>query len=56
MECKARQILIDIFDEEGNNTLTKSLTELIVKANKAIGKIEDANKPDKVIVETALQT
>lgn len=56
MEHKARQILIDIFDEEGNNTLAKSLTELITKANEVIGKIEDTDKPDKVIVESALQT
>ena len=56
MDCRARQILIDIYDEDGNNTLAKSLTELIAKANETIGKIEDADKPDKVIVESALQT
>ena len=56
MECKAWQILIDIFNEEGNNTLAKSLTELVVKANEAIGRIEDIDKPDKVIVESTLQT
>jgi hypothetical protein len=56
MERKARQILIDIFDEDGNNTLANSLTELIAKANEAIGKIVDADKPDKIIVESAIQT
>jgi hypothetical protein len=56
MERRARQILVDIFDEDGNNTLAKSLTEIIVKANETIGKIEDADKLDKVIVETVLQT
>jgi hypothetical protein len=56
MERKARQILIDIFDEDGNNTLASSLTELIAKANEAIGKIADADKPDKVTVESATQT
>lgn len=56
MERRARQILIDIYDEDGNNTLDKSLTELIMKANETISKIEDAEKPNKVIVETALQT
>jgi hypothetical protein len=56
MERRAQQILINIYNEDGNNTLAKSLTELIVKANETIGKIEDADKPDKVKVESALQT
>jgi hypothetical protein len=56
IECRAWQILINIHDEDGNNTLAKSLTELIAKANETIGKIKDANKPDKVIVESMLQT
>ncbi len=56
MEHRARQILIDVFDEDNNNTLTRSLTKQIVKANKAIGKIEDADKLTKVNVESALQT
>jgi hypothetical protein len=42
LEWKDKQILVDIFDKEGNNTLTKSLTELVGKANEAIRKIEDA--------------
>jgi uncharacterized protein YoxC len=56
MERRARQILVDIHDEDGNDTLAKSLTELIAKANETIGKIEDADKPEKVLVESALQT
>jgi hypothetical protein len=56
MERKARQILVEIFDEEGNNTLEKSLTELLSKANDALGKIEDADKLGKVVAETALKT
>ncbi len=56
MECRAQQILIDIFNEDGNNTLSKSLTELIAKANETIGKIEDVDKPAKVYIESALQT
>jgi hypothetical protein len=56
MEHRAWQILVNIFNEDSNNTLAKSLTEIIVKANETIGKIEVADKLDKVIVETVLQT
>ena len=56
MERKARQILIDIFDDNANNVLSKSITEVIVRANKALDKIDDAEKPDKVKVESALQS
>jgi hypothetical protein len=56
MECRARQILIDIYDEDGNNTLAKSLTELVAKANETIGKIEDTDKLAKDLVESVLQT
>jgi hypothetical protein len=56
MERRAQQILIDIFDKDGNDTLAKSLTELVMKANETIGKIEDADKPAKVLVELVLQT
>jgi len=37
MECKAKQILIDIYNKVGINTLEKSLTELITNANEAPG-------------------
>ena len=56
MEHRAQQILVEIFDKEGNNILEKSLTELLSNANDALGKIEDADKPDKVVAETALKT
>ena len=56
MERKARQILVDIFDEVDNNTFSKSLTEVIAKANDTLGKMADADKPAKVQVETALRT
>jgi hypothetical protein len=56
MECRACQILIDIYNEDNNNTLAKSLTDLVAKANETIGKIADTDKLDKVVVETALQT
>jgi hypothetical protein len=56
MECKARQILIDIFDDDANNVLSKSITEVIARANEALDKIDDAEKPDKVKVESALQS
>jgi len=56
MERKAKQILVDIFDEEGTNTLEKSLTELISKANEAFDKMNEAAKPALVKVETAHKT
>ena len=56
MERKAKQILVDIFDKEGTNTLEKSLTELISKANKAFDKMNKAAKPALVKVETAYKT
>ena len=56
IECRARQTLIEIYNEEGNYSMSKSLTEIIAKANKTLSKIEDAEKPVKVIVESALQT
>jgi hypothetical protein len=56
LERKAKQILIELFDEEGNSTIDKSLTELLSKANKVLDKIEDADKPDEVKVEAVLKT
>ena len=56
MERKAHQILIDVYDDEDNNILSKSLTEIIAKANTAIGKIGDGDKPAEIHVETVLQT
>jgi hypothetical protein len=56
MERKAKQILMDIFDEEGNNTLEKSLEELIDKANEVLGKMSDADKPKEVKVEATHKT
>jgi hypothetical protein len=56
IECKAKQILIDIFDEEGNNTLEKSLEELIDKANKVLGKMSDIDKLKEVKVEATYKT
>ncbi len=56
MEHKARQILVDIFDVEDNNILSKSLTEVIARANETLDKIDDAGKLVKVQVESALQS
>jgi len=36
MDRKAKQILVDIYDKDESNILTKSLTSIIDKANKAI--------------------
>ena len=53
LDRQSKQILVDIFDKEGNNTLDRSLAELVGKANEAIGKIEDANKPKDIKVLAA---
>src|SRR6267142_85883 len=49
-EHKARQILIKLYDKEGNSTLDKSLNKLLVKANKVLDSITDRDKPRKVKV------
>ena len=56
MERKDKQILIDIFDEEGANTLGTSLTELVAKANGALDSIKGEDKPEPVKVESAHKT
>ena len=56
MERRAKQILIDIYDEEGSNALEKSLEELTDKANEILAKMSDADKPEVVKVEAALKT
>jgi len=56
MEHKAKQILIDTFDEEGTNTMEKTQLELVAKANEVISKMSDTSKPEKVKVETAIKT
>ena len=56
MERKAKQILVEIYDTEGNDTLAKSLTELKDKANETLAAIEDRDKPKDARVDTVLKT
>jgi hypothetical protein len=56
MDRKAKQILIDVYGEEGDKLLAKSITEILSIANEAITKIEDADKPKEVKAVTALKT
>jgi len=56
MDRRAKQILVDIYDKDGNNILTKSLTAIIEKANEAISGIQDAKKPKDIKVIAALKT
>ena len=56
MDRKAKQILVDIFGEDGNNTLDKSLTDLIAKANEALDNMTDANKPAAAKVDSVFKT
>jgi len=55
MDCKAKQILMDIYDKDSNNILTKSLTAIVDKANKTIAGIKDASKPKDIKVTVALK-
>jgi len=56
MDCKARQILMDIYDKDEDNILSKSLTAIIEKANKTIAGLKCASKPKDIKVITALKT
>ena len=56
MDCKAKQILVEIFDTEGNNTMAKSLSELKDKANETLAAIEDRDKPKDAKVNSVLKT
>jgi hypothetical protein len=53
MERKAKQILMDIFDKEGANTMERSLAEHVDKANEVISKMIDSEKPVNAKVESA---
>jgi hypothetical protein len=53
MDRKAKQILVEIFDVEGNNTLAKSILEIVRKANEVITGMQDASKPKDIKVESA---
>ena len=50
LERKDKQILVNIYDEEGTCTMDKSLSELSDMANGALDKMSDGSKPDKVKV------
>jgi len=56
MECKARQILMDIYDKDEDNILSKSLTDIIEKANDTIAGLKCASKPKDIKVIMALKT
>lgn len=55
LDHRAKQILVDIFDKDSDNILSKSLTEIIEKANAAIASIEAADKPKDIKVVAALK-
>ena len=56
MDRKVKQILIDIYDKDADNILTKSLTAMIDKANESIAGVTDVNKPKDIKVIAALKT
>jgi hypothetical protein len=55
MERRAKQILIDIFDNEADNIMNKSLVSIVEKANAAVAELSDADKPKGIKVLTALK-
>ena len=55
MDCRARQILVNVYDKDTDSILTKSLTKIMEKANAALDTIEDIGKPKEAIVVTALK-
>jgi len=56
LDHKARQILVELFGDKGDITFGKSLMDLAIKANKAIGEIVDIGKPKDIKVETLFKT
>jgi hypothetical protein len=56
MDRKAKQVLLDIYDSAGNDTLAKSLSELKERANETLKAMEDGEKPDNIKVETVMNT
>ena len=56
MERRDRQILVDIYDEEGTCTMDSSLSDLLDKANVTLDKMSDGSKPEKVKVEGVHKT
>lgn len=56
MDRKARQILVKHLDQEGINTLAKSLTKLVSKANEVLASIKDTTKPKDAKVVTVTKT
>jgi hypothetical protein len=56
MDYKAKQVLVEIFDLEGNDTMAKSLTKLKDKANETIVVIKERDKPKDMKVVSILKT
>ena len=55
MDCRAKQILIDIFNNEADSILNKSLTSIIEKVNESLALIEDTDKLKDIKVLAALK-
>ena len=55
MDCRSKQILIDILDRAEGNVLSISLTSILEKANEAVGTIKDTSKPTDTKVVAALK-
>jgi len=55
MDQKAKQILVDIYNKDDNNVLSKSLTYIVEKANETIAGLQCASKPKDIKVVLALK-
>ena len=56
IERKARQILVEMPVTDGKATLSKSLSELTIKANEVISAFVDSGKPKDAKVDSLLKT
>jgi hypothetical protein len=56
LDRKAKQVLVDVYGDEGDALLSQSLTAIVDKANEVIASINDAAKPTEVKVVTAFKT
>jgi hypothetical protein len=56
LDRRSKQILVNVFGEEGDATLSKNLVSLVEKANEAIATINYTTKPMGTKVVSALKT
>ena len=53
---KAKQILVDVYGEEGDALLSQSLTAILEKANIVLATLDNVNRPGDAKFDSALKT